>query len=275
MRNVIASPTRLDPWPGGRHDRPGVSAAGVPPPHSLIRRIADPEDQTRASVRAEEPAVIHVLVEHASERERILHVLHGSGHQARGYTNAETFLADAALAGSGCLVVDQALCSLSGVEVQRVLRAQGSRLAAILLGDRVDVTLAITAMRAGFRDLIEKPWTDQALLDSVGTALARSAPPPDEVGFAWARSAVAALSRRERDVLDGLVAGLSNKIIARRLGISHRTVENHRARLMERLGVSSISGVVRTAIAAGILRMTPGVPRIRTPMPEGPPRIEE
>lgn len=275
MRTVTACPTCLDPWRSRPDGRLRVPTNGVPPSAAFAGDPAEVEDDVRASVRIEEPGFVHVLVDRVSERERMLELLRSRGHRARGYADPEAFLANALLAEPGCLVLDHALPGISGLDVQRGLRAQGSRLSAILLGERVDVPLALTAMRVGFRDLIEKPWTDQALLDAIANALARSAPPPDEFGFAWARSAVAALSRREREVLDGLVAGLSNKIIARRLGISHRTVENHRARLMERLGVSSISGVVRTAFAAGILRMTPTSPRAHAPIPEGPPRDDD
>jgi len=153
----------------------------------------------------------------------------------------------------GCLLTDVRMPGLDGLELLRRLRAGGFRRSIVVMTAHGDVPTAVRAMKAGAADFVEKPFDDGALLATVEAALEASrAPGAAEADDAAAR--VAALSPREREVLDLLAAGRSNKAIAQELGLSPRTVEIHRARLMARLGVGSLAEAVRLAVRAELGR---------------------
>ena len=123
----------------------------------------------------------------------------------------------------------------------------------IVITGHGDVPLAVRAMKAGAVDFIEKPFTSEAILNSLDMALSRLSAPSEQDPTAIAAAAkLALLSPREREVLEGLLAGLPNKTIAYDLAISPRTVEIHRARVMDKMGARSLSELVRLALAAGV-----------------------
>ena len=149
----------------------------------------------------------------------------------------------------GCVLTDVRMPGLDGLELLRRLRQCGFGRPVIVMTAHGDVSTAVRAMKAGAADFIEKPFDDDALLASVGAAL-KPTQASGPAGAADAAARIAALSPREREVLDLLIAGKPNKLIARDLGLSPRTVEVHRARLMARLGVGSLAEAVRLAVQA-------------------------
>ena len=150
---------------------------------------------------------------------------------------------------SGCVLTDVRMPGIDGIELLRRLKARGSRVPVIVMTGHADVPLAVEAMREGALDFIEKPFDDELLLKAVRGALERHAQAAEQ--SAEAREVgerLASLSDRERDVLNGLVAGHANKVIAHDLGISPRTVEIYRANLMKKMQARSLSELVRMAL---------------------------
>jgi two-component system, LuxR family, response regulator FixJ len=162
----------------------------------------------------------------------------------------------------GCVLTDVRMPSLDGLELLGRLQDRGFRRPVVVMTAHGDVSTAVRAMKAGAVDFVEKPFNDEALLAAIDAALKA----PQVSGAAGANESaarVAALSPREREVLDLLIAGKPNKLIARDLGLSPRTVEVHRARLMARLGVGSLAEAVRLAVQAELgLPARPGAPEL-------------
>jgi len=149
----------------------------------------------------------------------------------------------------GCVLTDVRMPGLDGLELLRRLKQGGFRRPVVVMTAHGDVAMAVRAMKAGAIDFVEKPFDDEVLLAAAEAAL-RTAQGAGAAGADDAAERIAALSPREREVLDLLVAGKPNKLIARDLGLSPRTVEVHRARLMARLGVGSLAEAVRLAVHA-------------------------
>lgn len=180
-------------------------------------------------------------------------LLMASGYRVESFASPLAFLASDAPERCACLVVDVRMPELTGLEVQERLLAAGRTLPIIVMTGHGDVPLAVSAMKAGAVDFIEKPFEEELLLASLRTALSRPRVAPVEQGPSPEMLAhLSALTPRELDVLRGLVDGKPNKIIAFDLSISPRTVEIHRARVMEKTRAESLSHLVRIALAAGI-----------------------
>lgn len=142
---------------------------------------------------------------------------------------------------------------MSGLELVRKVKADRVDCPVVLITGHGDVSLAVEAMKAGAVDFIEKPFEEEVLLRAINSALeARPTKPADDVAKLQAEARLADLSSRERDVLQGLLAGKINKVIAHDLGISPRTVEVYRANLMAKTNVRSMSELMRIAITAGL-----------------------
>jgi two-component system response regulator FixJ len=199
--------------------------------------------------------VIHVVDDDDAVRESLRFLLGINGFRVRGWKSGTTLLAALPLPGPGCIVLDVRMPDLDGVTVLRRLRERGSQLPVIVITGHADVPLAVRAMKAGADDFREKPYTEQEILESIRTALVRNRAPGPAVPPDLA-ARLAALTPREREVLHGLVAGLPNKSIGYDLGISPRTVEIHRARVMDKMSARSLSELVRLSLAAGVI---PGV----------------
>jgi two-component system response regulator FixJ len=138
---------------------------------------------------------------------------------------------------------------VDGLELQRRLRAEGNTIPVIVMTGHGDVGLAVEAMKAGAVDFIEKPFDDETLLDAIRQALARHRDERERrVKAADIRRRLALLSERERQVLDGLISGKANKVIAYDLGISARTVEIYRANVMSKMQANSLSALVRMVL---------------------------
>jgi two-component system response regulator FixJ len=165
-----------------------------------------------------------------------------------GHPNA--FLAAAKTFKTGCVLLDVRLPGMSGLDVQARLLKIRNDLAVIVVTGQGDIQTAVRAMKAGAADFLEKPYSDHALLGSIEAAFGKENQSDRDLDIADAVRRVASLSPREREVLDGLLAGRPNKLIAYDLGISVRTVEVHRARMMERLGMRQLAEVIRLGVMA-------------------------
>jgi two-component system CheB/CheR fusion protein len=196
--------------------------------------------------------VVFVVDDDDEVRGAILAVLEADGRTARGYPSAEAFLQAFRSGGAGdCLLVDGALPGISGVELLEQLRAAGHSLPVIVVTGQSDVPMAIRAMKAGASDFIEKPVNRPGLLASIARALEGSRNAAKLT--AWrdnAASLVAGLTPRQREIMALVLAGHPSKNIAADLGISQRTVENHRAAIMHKTGTTSLPALARLALAA-------------------------
>jgi PAS domain S-box-containing protein len=200
----------------------------------------------------------YVIDADPTSRQMLTQVLHGAGYAVKAFASGADFLAMAHVLSVGCVVLNIQSSRSEGLELLRRLKANGNNLPVIVTGaSDGNTTLAVQAMKAGAVDWLETPYQNDALLMAVSSALAdirRSAERSRDAEFARAR--IAGMSARERQVLEGLLAGGTNKVIGRELGISPRTVELYRASVMERLGVSTLPEAVLMAAAAGV-RPTP------------------
>ena len=175
------------------------------------------------------------------------------GHRVRTFRLAEAFLDAAPTLPLGCLIADIRMPEMDGLELQRRLNEQSRRFPMIVVTGHGDVPLAVQAMKAGAHDFIEKPFAAPTILASVEMALsALEAADRRDAAELTLQTKVELLSPREREVLDGLLAGLPNKTIAFDLAISPRTVEIHRARVMDKMGARTLSALIRLALGAGL-----------------------
>ncbi|MDQ7247863.1 response regulator FixJ [Dongia sedimenti] len=197
--------------------------------------------------------MVFVVDDDADVRDSLCALLESAGVASESYDSARAFLDVYQPQRSGCLIADIRMPDMDGLELQEELNRRNAALPVIVVTGHADVPLAVRAMKAGAVDLIEKPYDDALLLASVRRALAKAQSVREQAATAEAAKArIANLSARERQVLELLVAGQPNKIIAYELDISPRTVEIHRAHVMEKMEAKSLSDLVRAAIAAGI-----------------------
>lgn len=194
--------------------------------------------------------VIFVIDDDASVRGSLRALLESAGYSVKDYASANAFLADRP-PRSGCLISDIRMPEMDGLELQEEVARRGISIPVIIMTGHGDVPLAVRAMKAGALDFLEKPFDDEAMLGSVKRALELGKQKHDQLAEARAaQDLLALLTPRERHVLDQLVAGRSNKVAAYELGISPRTIEIHRARIMDKMNARSLSDLVRTALAA-------------------------
>jgi two-component system response regulator FixJ len=177
-------------------------------------------------------------------------LLSSANFQPMTFNHPDIFLAAAKTFKTGCVLLDVRLPGMSGLDVQSQLLKTRSDLAVIVVTGQGDTQTAVRAMKAGAIDFLEKPYSDRALLGSIEAAFERESRFDRDRDIADAARRIASLSPREREVLDGLLAGRPNKLIAYDLGISVRTVEVHRARMMERLGMRQLAEVIRLGVMA-------------------------
>lgn len=196
--------------------------------------------------------IIHIVDDEDAVRRSVSFLLKAAGFDVLVYTCGIEFLAGIGNAQPGCIILDIRMPKMDGLEVQRTLTERGIDFPVVMLTGHGDVTLAVRAIKAGAIEFIEKPFEKASLLRAVEEAFASLGKSRNAIlDNTQASVRLARLTPRECDVLNGLVFGHPNKIIAYNLGISTRTVEVHRANLMHKLEVESLSAVLRLAFAAG------------------------
>jgi two-component system response regulator FixJ len=201
---------------------------------------------------------VYIVDDDEAVRDSLSVLLESKGYAVRSFGSALEFLAAAPSLLRGCVIVDIRMPEMDGLELQARLRARALAFPMIVITGHADVPLAVRAMKAGAVDFIEKPFAPETILGSLDGALSPLALPGErDPATAAAAGKLALLSPRERQVLEGLLAGLPNKSIAYDLAISPRTVEVHRARVMDKTGVKSLSELVRLALAAGMQSRSP------------------
>ena len=193
--------------------------------------------------------IVHIVDDDEAVRQSLAFLLSSTGLAVRLYDSASAFLAGLASVKGGCLITDMRMPDMTGLELLHQLRAKACGLPAIVITGHGDVALAVEAMKAGAVDFIEKPFDQEAILTAVKAALERGGEGGDTAAIA---ARLASLSERERQVLEGLIAGHPNKTIAYDLGISPRTVEVYRANLMTKMEARSLSELIRMAILAKV-----------------------
>jgi two-component system response regulator FixJ len=196
---------------------------------------------------------VYIVDDDEAVRDSLSVLLESKGYVVKSFVSAPEFLAAAPSLPVGCLIVDIRMPEMDGLELQQHLTDRSLDFPLIVITGHGDVPLAVRAMKAGAVDFIEKPFASEAILSSLEAALSRLTTPSEEdPAKAAATAKLALLSSRELQVLRGLLAGLPNKSIAYDLGISPRTVEIHRARLMGKMGARSLSELIRLALAGGV-----------------------
>lgn len=198
--------------------------------------------------------VIYVIDDDEAVRQSIEFLLKTVGITVRGFDSAKAFFEVLPEIEHGCVVTDVRMPEITGIDVLREVSEKKPDLPVIIITGHGDVPLAVEAMKLGAVDFLEKPFDDDLLIESVRSALSRDADTAKrKAEVAEINDKLNALSKREREVLEGLVAGKPNKTIAFDLGISPRTVEIYRANLMTKMSANSLSDLVRMAMIAGIL----------------------
>ena len=195
---------------------------------------------------------VHVVDDDPAIRRSLERLLDAVGFRVASYATPTAFLGVAQALAMGCVLLDLRMPEMDGFEVQARLLLINPDLPVIVITAQGDVQTAVRAMKAGAVDFIEKPYCDDALITAIESALNTGAANGRAADIAAAAVLIDTLSPREREVLEALVAGQPNKVIAFTLGISVRTVEIHRSRMMDRLGVRQLGQAVRLSVLASL-----------------------
>lgn len=195
---------------------------------------------------------IYVVDDDEGVRDSLAALLEADGFRVAAYASAEAFLKRGPIDGHACLLADVRMPGMDGLELLGRLADQRSVMPVIMITGHGDVPMAVRAMKLGAVDFIEKPFDPEVILASVRDALRAASTGPSTGGNEEVQRRLQQLTLREHDVLEHLVIGRSNKEVALQLGISPRTVEIHRARLMEKMQADNLAQLVRMAISLGI-----------------------
>jgi two-component system response regulator FixJ len=195
--------------------------------------------------------IVHVVDDEEAIRKSLAFLLTMAGFTVRLHETATSFLSIAPDLDRGCLVTDLRMPDMSGVELLQRLQVLLVPIAPIVISGHGDVPMAVTAMKTGALDFIEKPFADEVLIDAIKRAAATLVSDGGTESVATFRARIALLTCREHEVLDAVVEGLQNKVIAYNLNISPRTVEVHRANLMAKMLARNLSDLIRMTLAAG------------------------
>lgn len=197
------------------------------------------------------PPVVHVVDDDESARESLAFLLESADFEVETYASAPAFLDALPTARSGVVITDVRMPEMSGQELVSRLAALKVRMPIVMITGHGDIPMAVEAMRSGVADFLEKPFSESRMLDALRRAFdlveAPSAVSDDQAAI---HKRIETLSERERQVLDGVVAGHANKVIARDLGISPRTVEIYRAKLMTKMQADNLAALVRMTLSA-------------------------
>ena len=199
-------------------------------------------------------ARVYVIDDDPAMRDSLDFLLGSAGFNVRLFDSAQAFLNELASLEAGCVVTDVRMPGIDGIELLKRLKASHHTFPVVIMTGHGDVPLAVEAMKLGALDFLEKPFEDDRLIGMIQTALAGSESGSKSEALAADMAArVASLTQRERQVMQGLVTGQSNKAIAREYDISPRTVEVYRANVMTKMQAGNLSELVRFAIRAGIV----------------------
>jgi len=199
--------------------------------------------------------VVHVIDDDEAMRKSLAFLLRAAKLEVQTYSSAAEFLERLPQAKSGCVVTDVRMPGISGIDLLKRLRELKAAMPVIVITGHGDVPMAVQAMKEGAIDFLEKPFEEEAMLAAIRAAFDVQAADADrQRTVAEIRERIASLSAREREVLEGLVAGQANKVIAYNLGISPRTVEIYRANVMTKMKASSLSELVRMALIGGVIQ---------------------
>jgi FixJ family two-component response regulator len=197
--------------------------------------------------------IVYVVDDDQAMVESLLWIIESVGLKAKAYTRAQEFLSEYDSTQHGCLLLDVRMPGMSGPELQLKLNDLHNELPIIFISGHGDVPLAVRVMKAGAVDFLTKPFNDQILLESINKALRLDKTNREkQQESAQAEAKFALLSPREVQVLQGIVAGKQNKVISAELNISLKTVEAHRASVMKKMGVKSVSQLVRLVLMNGV-----------------------
>mgnify|MGYP001440524350 CR=1 FL=1 len=196
-------------------------------------------------------STVHIVDDDEAIRDSVRALLEGAGFKCACYASAAAFLA-AADRAAGCALVDVRMPDMDGLSLLREISARYAGIGVVVMTGFADVPLAVKAMREGAVDFVEKPVGRETLIDAVQRAVAKARSAVSDDGKREALTRFQRLTEREREVLVLLIGGDANKVVAHKLGISPRTVEIHRGRLMEKTQAKNLADLVRMALAAGI-----------------------
>jgi two-component system response regulator FixJ len=197
---------------------------------------------------------VYVIDDDEAMRDSLNFLLESAGFHVRLFETAQNFLDALPGLEFGCVVSDVRMPGVDGIELLKRMKASRSRFPIVIMTGHGDVPLAVEAMKQGAVDFLEKPFEDDRLISMIETAIRQAEPATKSEALAHDIAArIATLSPRERQVMDGLIAGLSNKLIARDYDISPRTIEVYRANVMTKMQANSLSELVRLAMRAGLL----------------------
>ena len=202
-----------------------------------------------------EKAKVYVIDDDEAMRDSLHFLLDSSGFEVALFESAQHFLDALPELSFGCIISDVRMPGIDGIELLKRMKAAHSIFPILVMTGHGDVPLAVEAMKLGAIDFLEKPFEDERLIAMIETAIRQAEPTAKSEAIAQdIVTRIATLSPRERQVMDGLMAGLSNKLIAREYDISPRTIEVYRANVMTKMGANSLSELVRLAMRAGVLK---------------------
>jgi two-component system response regulator FixJ len=194
----------------------------------------------------DETAVVMVVDDDAGVRNAMRSLLKSVGLASALFASAQEFLSAYQPSQRGCLLLDIRMPGMSGMELQQQLNMRGAVIPVIFMSGHADIPMAVEAMQHGAFDFLQKPFRDQDLLDRIQRAIARDAEMRKSLGeHARIKAHLESLTPREREVLDLMTQGKQNKVVGQELGVSPRTIEIHRARVMEKMGAHSVAELVR------------------------------
>lgn len=214
-----------------------------------LAQACDAPEPNHASPDAEAASRVYIVDQDRPFRLALAALLKESGYAVRTYDRAEDFLDDLADPQAGCLLVDVRLPGMSGPELQRAVRRSDMPFGIIFMSRHADIRQAVSAIREGAVDFIEKPFDPSLLLDSVRTAISDARRRyRDRSELAGVRKRFETLTVREREIMRLMIDGYPTKLAARRLGLSPRTVESHRTHVMAKMGTRTLTALVRQGI---------------------------
>jgi two-component system, LuxR family, response regulator FixJ len=198
---------------------------------------------------------VYVIDDDDAMRDSLDFLLGSADFHVTLFESAQNFLDTLFTIDFGCVVSDVRMPEIDGIELLKRLKAGGSLFPVVIMTGHGDVPLAVEAMKLGAMDFLEKPFEDDRLIGMIEAALRRAEPGvKNEAATLEIQSRIASLSPRERQVMDGLIAGLSNKLIAREYDISPRTIEVYRANVMTKMLAATLSELVRLAMRGGVFK---------------------